>query len=132
MLDEIKVSRAELLCDLPNVPSERPAWRWRVRFGAYRVKMPWVDSLPSQKRFHPNVECFKKSVARWWWRAVHRRAVERMPFVCVEAPVQGGSHMRPEGNEHALPGIDFKAHATGDFDRSLPVAFAQTRKIWCA
>lgn len=103
VVHEIKVSRADLLCDLRK-PAKRAAYM--VMAGAvWYVLGEDAKGRPIARPEEVPPECGVLQMERGSLvvaRNAPRRAVERLPFHVWMALAQAGPHIRPEGDEQAL------------------------------
>ena len=103
VVHEIKVSRADLLCDLRK-PSKRAAYI-AMAGAVWYVLGEDAKGRPIAKPEEVPPECGVLQMERGslvMARSAPRRAVERLPFHVWMALAQAGPQMRPEGDEQAL------------------------------
>jgi hypothetical protein len=103
VVHEIKVSRADLLCDLRK-PAKRAAYL-AMAGTVWYVLGEDAKGRPIAKPEEVPHECGVLQMERGSLvvaRSAPRRAVERLPFHVWMALAQGGPHMRPEGDEQAV------------------------------
>lgn len=103
VVHEIKVSRADLLCDLRK-PAKRAAYL-AMAGAVWYVLGEDAKGRPIAKPEEVPPECGllqMESGSLVVARSAPRRAVERLPFHVWMALAQVGPHMRPEGDEQAI------------------------------
>ncbi len=103
VVHEIKVSRADLLCDLRK-PAKRAAYL-AMAGTVWYVLGEDSKGRPIAKPEEVPLECGVLQMERGSLvvaRNAPRRAVERLPFHVWMALAQAGPHMRPEGDEQAI------------------------------
>lgn len=103
VVHEIKVSRADLLCDLRK-PAKRAAYL-AMAGAVWYVLGEDGKGRPIAKPEEVPPECGVLQMERGSLvvaRSAQRRAVERLPFHVWMALAQAGPHIRPEGDEQAL------------------------------
>jgi hypothetical protein len=103
VVHEIKVSRADLLCDLRK-PAKRAAYM-AMAGAVWYVLGEDAKGRPIAKPEEVPPECGVLQMERGSLvvaRSAPRRAVERLPLHVWMALAQAGPHMRPEGDEQAI------------------------------
>lgn len=103
VVHEIKVSRADLLCDLRK-PAKRAAYL-AMAGEVWYVLGEDANGRPIAKPEEVPPECGVLQMERGSLvaaRSAPRRAVERLPFHVWMALAQVGPHLRPEGDEQAI------------------------------
>ena len=103
VVHEIKVSRADLLCDLRK-PAKRAAYQ-AMAGAVWYVLGEDAKGRPIAKPEEVPPECGVLQMERGSLvvaRSAPRRAVERLPFHVWMALAQAGPHMRPEGYEQGI------------------------------
>ena len=103
VVHEIKVSRADLLCDFRK-PAKRAAYL-AMAGAVWYVLGEDGKGRPIAKPEEVPPECGVLQMERGSLvvaRSAQRRAVERLPFHVWMALAQAGPHIRPEGDEQAL------------------------------